>query len=335
MVTPPTGEQNMKRVVIHSPHHLELIDDPTPTAQRGEVLLAIKAVGICGSDLHVYEGQHPFVSYPVYPGHEVSGEIIAVGAGVDSALIGKRAVIEPSLPMGNLPRFEPGRYNIASDLKVMGFQTAGAMAHFFAVPQDRIHVLPQGFSHEWGATVEPTAVAVHGVRLAGNVAGMRVGVIGGGTIGLLVAQVAQAYGAIVTLTELDPTRRQIGESLGLASTPALQQGAYDIVFECVGIEATLKSAIFACCKGATIIVMGVFGKEVAVPVGLIQDWELRILGSLMYIGDDYREAIRLLGKGDVRVDPLITHRFALEQVHEAFAVALQRGANLKVMLLNT
>ncbi|MCI0348443.1 MAG: alcohol dehydrogenase catalytic domain-containing protein [Acidobacteriales bacterium] len=126
----------MKRVIIHAPHQLALIDDDTPQPQSGEVLLAVKAVGICGSDLHVFEGQHPFVSYPVLPGHEVSGEIIAVGAGVDAALIGQKGVIEPSLPQGALPRFEPGRYNIVGNLKVMGFQAPGAMSEYFALPLD-------------------------------------------------------------------------------------------------------------------------------------------------------------------------------------------------------
>ncbi|MCI0348444.1 MAG: zinc-binding dehydrogenase, partial [Acidobacteriales bacterium] len=168
-----------------------------------------------------------------------------------------------------------------------------------------------------GATVEPTAVAVHGVRLAGNIAGMKVGVIGAGTIGLLTAQVARAYNAAsVTVAEFDDKRRDIAGQLGLEATRELAPQQFDIVFECVGVEGSMRSAIHACRKGATVIVMGVFGKEVSIPVGLIQDWELRILGSLMYIGDDYREAIRLLANEHVLVGPIITHRFALTNVQQ-------------------
>ena len=127
----------MKRVNIPQPHQLEVVDVPTPHPQANEVLLAIKAIGICGSDLHTLEGQHPFVSYPVYPGHEVSGEIIKVGEELDQSLIGQKAVIEPSLADGARPKFEPGRYNISSNLRVMGFQTVGAMSEFFAVPYER------------------------------------------------------------------------------------------------------------------------------------------------------------------------------------------------------
>jgi L-iditol 2-dehydrogenase len=300
----------MKRVIISKPHQLALIDVEDPQPHTGEVLLAVKTIGICGSDLHVFEGHHPFVTYPVMPGHEVSGEIIAVGEDVDPSLVGRKAVIEPSIARGERPRFAPGRYNIASDLKVMGFQIPGAMAQYFALPEDRIHLLPDNFTHDLGAVVEPTAVAVHGVRLAGNIAGLNVGVIGAGTIGLLTAQVAQAYNAAsVTVAEFDNHRREVAAALGVETTRTLAEQQYDVVFECVGVESSMRSAILACRKGATVVVMGVFGKDVSIPVGLIQDWELRILGSLMYVGDDYKEAIRLLANGQVTVDTLITHRF--------------------------
>ena len=326
----------MKRVNIPQPHQLEVVDVPTPHPQANEVLLAIKAIGICGSDLHTLEGQHPFVSYPVYPGHEVSGEIIKVGEELDQSLIGQKAVIEPSLADGARPKFEPGRYNISSNLRVMGFQTVGAMSEFFAVPYERIHLIPPSFSYEQGAMVEPTAVAVHAIRLAGNVAGMEVAIIGAGTIGLLVAQVAQAYGATsVTIADLDPNRRVVAEGLGMIAVEQLSNQSFDVVAECVGASKTLASAIHACRKGATVLVVGVFGSEVMIPAGLIQDWELRLLGSLMYVGDDYREAIRLLNIGAVQTHSIITHRFPLTEAIHAFETALQRGTSLKVILTNS
>ncbi|MFZ4815653.1 MAG: zinc-dependent alcohol dehydrogenase [Phototrophicaceae bacterium] len=323
----------MKRVKIAAPHELTVIEDDTPQPQAGEVLLAIRTIGICGSDLHVYEGQHPFVTYPVLPGHEVCGDIIAVGAGVDPTLIGKKAVIEPSLPAGKLPHFGEGRYNISSDLRVMGFQAPGAMAEQFAVPLNRIHLLPEGFSDDLGASVEPTAVAVHAVRLVSGIAGLRIGVIGAGAIGLLTAQVAKTYGAAqVTIADLDPARLDVAMTLGLTATPQLQAGEYDVVFECVGVQASIRSALLACTKGARVVVMGVFGKDASIPMGIIQDWELQLMGSLMYTGDDYREAIRLLGESLVRVDCIITHRYPLAQAEAAFHKALERGQAIKVLL---
>ncbi|HEX2623118.1 MAG TPA: alcohol dehydrogenase catalytic domain-containing protein, partial [Phototrophicaceae bacterium] len=255
----------MKRVIIEQPHHLSLIEDEQPQAAPGEVLLKIHAVGICGSDLHTFEGMHPFVSYPVLPGHEVSGEIIGVGQGVDAGLIGKKAVIEPSLPDGDRPRFEPGRYNISSGLRVMGFQAPGAMADYFAAPSDRIHILPDDFSHDQGAVVEPAAVAVHGVRLVGNIAGLDVAVVGAGTIGLLVGQVAAAYGAAsVTMVDLNEDRLKVARGWGLDAAREVARNRYEVVFECVGVEAALRAGILGCRKGATLVVMGVFGKEVMI-----------------------------------------------------------------------
>lgn len=325
----------MKRICIREPHHIEVFEDARPNAQAGEVLLAVKAVGICGSDLHVYEGLHPFVGYPVLPGHEVSGEILDVGEGLDPSLIGKKAVIEPSIPLGQRPRFEPGRYNISTALRVMGFQAPGAMAEYFAVPYENIHLVPDDFSYELGAMVEPAAVAVHAARLPGSVAGLDVAVVGAGTIGLLVAQVLKAYGAAkVDVLDLDADRRAIVSRMALNAVDHLEDNAYEVVFECVGLEAALSSAVHATRKGGTVVVLGVFGKDATLPVGLIQDWELRLQGSLMYISDDYQEAIRLLSTRQIETEQIITHRYPLAEVQDAFTQALERGETLKVILEN-
>ena len=325
----------MKRAIIREPHVLDIMEESIPSPKSQEVLLAVKTVGICGSDLHVFEGRHPFVEYPVLPGHEISGEIVDVGEALDSTLIGKKAVIEPSIPRGKLPRFEPGRYNISNELRVMGFQAPGAMTEYFAAPLDNIHVLPDDFSYVLGAMVEPTAVAVHGVRLAGTVAGMDVAVVGAGTIGLLVAQVARAYGAArIHVMDSNESRRNIATFMGFDTVTSLEDNAYEVVFECVGNGVALTSAIQSTRKGGTVIILGVFGDEVKISAGLIQDWELKLQGSLMYVSDDYSEAIRLLGSQHVRIDKMITHRYPLVEVHNAFAKALERGDVLKVVLEN-
>ncbi|MDZ4699902.1 MAG: alcohol dehydrogenase catalytic domain-containing protein [Rhodothermales bacterium] len=320
----------MIRALIPEPHHIEIVHQDLPVPGPGEALLRIRTVGICGSDLHTFEGKHPYVSYPVWPGHEVCAEVVSAG---DAALVGRRVVIEPSLPGQGRPRFEPGRYNIATELAVMGFQAPGAMAEYFTCPTDRLHHLPNGFSDEMGALVEPAAVAVHGVRRAGHVAGLDAAVVGGGTIGILTAMVATAYGAAqVHLIEPDTERLEQATRMGLTALPSSERQRYDIVFECVGVEPALRSALLACRKGATLVVLGVFGAEASVPFGFVQDWELDIKGSLMYTGDDFREAIRLLAAGQLKIDRLVTHRFPLVEVERAFATALQRGPVLKVLL---
>lgn len=326
----------MKRVIIREPHNIEVFEDTLGEVQPGEAAIDIQAIGICGSDLHTAEGLHPFVpSYPVLPGHEVAGVVRAVGSPSDEGLVGKHVALEPSLfdtPRGP-GRWQEGRYNISGDLRVMGFQTPGAMAEQFIAPIHRLHVLPDDFSVDLGAFVEPTAVAVHAVRLPGSVSGMDVGVVGAGTIGLLVAQVARAYGAAsVCIADIAESRQGIARELGFDAVAELPQNSMDVVFECVGVEAALRSSMLACRKGSTVVITGVFGSDTTLPISLVQDWELRLLGTLMYVGDDYKEAIRLLHAGHVQVDKIITHRYPLADAVEAFEVALKRGDVLKVML---
>ncbi len=325
----------MLRIQIPEPHHILVEEAPRPEPAAGEVLLRVRAVGICGSDLHTLEGRHPFVTYPVWPGHEVCGDIVDVGPGVDDSLVGRKAVLEPSIPKGARPRFEPGRYNIAGGLAVMGFQAPGAMSEYAAIPLDRLHLLPDTFTYQMGAAVEPAAVAVHGVLRAGTIAGRDVAVIGGGTIGLLTAQTARAYGAAtVHLVDTDPKRRKLAEDIGLDVRAYADENAYETVFECVGAAPALRSALLCCRKGGTLVILGVFGEDVMLPVGLVQDWELDLRGALMYTGDDYREAIRLIGAGALLVDALVTDRFPLAEARAAFARALERGGVLKVVLEN-
>ncbi len=321
------------RTLISNPHKIAWVDAPEPSAKPGQVLLKPSAVGICGSDLHVFEGQHPFVSYPVYPGHEVAARVIEVGSGVDASWKGALVALEPSITCGHCEACRSGHYNICENLKVMGFQTPGAMGDYFAVAPQYLHRLPENMEAEVGAMIEPLAVATHAVALT-QVQGRKVGVLGAGTIGLLVAQTAKAYGAAsVEIMDLLESRRKVAQALGLEAKGP-DNAKYDVIFECVGVEKALESAIQGIRKGGNIIVLGVYGKPTTITAGLIQDREIGIKGSLMYTYRDYQEAIRLLSNGQVMVKPLITHHFALSEVEKAFAAALEREKALKVMLLS-
>jgi len=324
----------VQRVVIRRAGEVEIAEAETPRAAADEALVRVEAVGICGSDIHTFHGEHPFVTYPVWPGHELVGRVEAVGEGVDLALVGMRVALEPSLPCGHCPRCREGRYNICDNLEVLGFQAPGGMAARFAVRADRLHPLPDSMSVEAGALVEPMAVAVHAARLPGSLAAASVGVVGGGAIGLLTGLAATAYGAArVVLADPLEERRRVAEALGLQALPALEAGSCDVVFECVGNEPALRAAVEACVKGATVVVAGVYGADARVQAGLVQDRELRLQGSLMYVSSDVRDAIRLLAEGRVDAGRLVTHRFPLERAAEAFEVAAARGKALKVLLV--
>lgn len=322
-----------QRAVIAAPHRLELDRADLAAPREGEVRLRSLAVGICGSDLHVLEGRHPFVSYPVHPGHEVVAEVEAAGPGLEPWL-GRRVVLEPSLVCGACRQCRAGRYNVCERLAVMGFQAAGGMAERFVAPIDRLHPVPDGMAVETAALVEPAAVAVHAARMAGSLAGCDVAVVGAGAIGLLCAQVAAAQGAAsVRLSDPDPRRVALARALGLDAADRLPERAHDVVFECVGVEGALRAAIAASRKGATVAVVGVYGDDPRVQAGLVQDWELRLQGCLMYTAEDYREAIALLDRGAIDADRMVTDRFALADVESAFAAAARGGETLKVLLL--
>jgi L-iditol 2-dehydrogenase len=299
-----------------------------------EALVRVEAVGICGSDLHTLHGEHPFVRYPVRPGHELVGTVEAVGTAADRALLGTRVALEPSLPCGRCRTCVQGRYNICENLRVLGFQAPGGMAETFVVAADRLHPLPDALSVEGGALVEPMAVAVHAARLPGPLASLRVGVVGAGTIGLLTGVAARAYGA-ASVVVADPLedRRGVAGALGLAAVPGLPDGSCDVVFECVGNEAALRASVDAVAKGGTVVVAGVYGSDPRVQAGLVQDRELRLQGSLMYVSSDVRDAIRLLAEGRADPEQLITHRFALPEAAEAFRVAGAREGALKVLVV--
>ena len=325
-----------RRVAIGGPHDLRLGPVDLTGPRPGEARLRPLAIGICGSDLHVLAGHHPFVDYPVLPGHEIAAEVVAVGDDADSGWIGARVALEPSLVCGTCRACRAGRYNICENLRVMGFQAPGGMADAFNAPLDRLHRLPDVLSDTAGALVEPVAVATHAARLAqelaGSLGGRDVAVIGAGTIGVLCAQVARAAGGEVTISDLDEARREAARGFGLTATETLGERAFDVVFECVGNEGALRGAIAASRKGATVMVVGVYGRDPEVQAGLIQDWELCLQGSLMYTAEDYREAIRLLAEGAIDAERMITSVHPLEDVEKAFEIAAAGGGSLKVVL---
>lgn len=327
---------SVRRVAIRAPHELRIELAELPALRPGEARLRPLAIGICGSDLHVLAGHHPFVDYPVFPGHELAAEVIEVGRDADRSWIGARVALEPSLVCGSCRPCREGRYNICEHLRVMGFQAPGGMADAFHAPLDRLHRLPDTVSDPAGAMVEPVAVATHAVRLAAQSAGTLgdrdVAVVGAGTIGLLCAQVVRAAGADVTIIDPDEARRRIAEEVGIRTAPSPQAGAFDVVIECVGNESALRGAIDGLRKGGTVLVVGVYGRDPSMQAGLIQDRELRIQGSLMYTSEDYREAIDLLETRSIDIGPMVTSVHPLADAERAFELAAAGGESLKVML---
>lgn len=206
----------MLQQVMTNPKEITFREVPVPEITADQVLIKIMKIGVCGSDIHVYHGKHPFTKYPVTQGHEVSGEIVKLGEHVTGFSIGQKVTIQPQVVCGKCYPCRHGKYNLCEELKVMGFQTTGTASEFFAVDAKKVTVLPEKMSYDEGAMIEPLAVAVHAVKRAGDVKGMKIAVLGAGPIGILVAQTAKGLGAeSVMITDVSDLRLQKAKECGV------------------------------------------------------------------------------------------------------------------------
>jgi L-iditol 2-dehydrogenase len=262
----------------------------------------------------------------------------AVGEGVQDIKIGSKVTATPQEVCGKCQPCKRGDYHICDELKVQGFQAPGVAQDLFVTTADKIVPLPDSFSYEQGALVEPVSVAVHAVNRAGSVKDKNVVVLGGGPIGNLVAQTAQAQGANVIITDLSDFRLAIAEkckllntsnpnieSLAAASQRVFGNEGYDIAFECVGVESTMTEAVESIQKGGIIIVVGVFAEKAHIDLGLVQDRELRLVGTLMYQYDDYLKAVQLIKNGKIHTEPLFTKHFPFSEYSDAYKYIDQQG----------
>jgi L-iditol 2-dehydrogenase len=336
----------MKQVELYAPESIRLIETPRPSPGADEILVATAIVGVCGSDLHAYHGRHPFIKLPVVPGHEFAGTVVEVGSDVDGFAPGQRVTVEPSLVCGHCYNCTLGRYNICEQLEVIGCQTTGSMGEYITVPAAKAILLPDDITWDQAALAEPLAVGVHAVRVAQISPGADVLILGAGTIGLMTLQAAKAMGAgRVMVTDLRQDRLSLALKLGadegvdptttdlaIRLEESFGPQRADVIIECVGVAATAREAIRVARKGTRIVLAGVFEEEVSVNLGLVQDRELELVGTLMYADDDFRTALKMLRDGRAVAEPLITHRFSLEQAALAFATADSRENVLKVLI---
>lgn len=338
----------MLQAVMVKPGQIEFkqVEQPKPGAK--DVLVKIKNIGVCGSDIHVYHGLHPYTSYPVVQGHEVAGVVAEVGAQVTAFAPGDNVTFMPQVTCGVCYPCRHGLYHICDALKVMGFQTGGAAQEYFLVPEHLTIKLPAQMSYEAGALIEPVAVAVHALGRAGmDLAGKKIVVFGAGPIGNLVAQVAKGLGAAaVMIVELSDFRLAKAKACGIEFTVNPQTehvndaimkyfgpDRADLMMECVGVEATMTQAVNLARKGTTIVVVGVFGKKPVVDLGLVQDRELSLVGTLMYQKKDYEKAIELANAGKLCLDPLVTDRFPFQAYLEAYHhIEQAKDQVMKVMI---
>ena len=331
-----------------SPGIIAYRDVPAPGALApDEVLLKIERIGVCGSDIHVFHGEHPATPYPVVQGHEYSATIAAIGEAVTTAKVGQRATARPQLVCGKCGPCLRGQYNACQVLKVQGFQAPGVAQEYFVVTADRLVVFPDSMSFEHGAMIEPAAVGAHSTARASTLKGKNVVVSGAGTIGNLVAQFAKARGAKkVLITDVMDFKLEkakecgIEHTLNILTTPfkdgvqaAFGGEGFQVGFEAAGAQPSLDALIGNVEKGGEIVILGVYSKNPTINMYFLGEHELNVFGSMMYRHEDYLEAAALIAEGKIILDPLVSKHFPFNQFLDAYQFIGDNGDKvMKVMI---
>lgn len=339
--------KKMLQQVMTAPKEIIFREIDIPEVGDDEVLIKIKKIGICGSDIHVYHGTHPFTSYPVTQGHEVSGEVVEVGKNVSKVKAGDRVTIEPQVRCGKCYPCRHGKYNLCEELKVMGFQTTGTASEYFKAPALNVTKLPDDMDYSKGAMIEPLAVAVHAISRAGDIRGKRVSVIGAGPIGNLVAQSAKAMGAErVMLSDVSDYRLSLGKKVGIDAVYNTRETDYnadlidcfgpdkaDIIYDCAGNDITMNSAIRSARKGSTIILVAVYAGMANVDLAVLNDHELDLNTTMMYRHEDYEKAIELVNEKKIDLESLMSNTFPFREYQKAYEYIDQnREKAMKVLI---
>lgn len=339
----------MRQAVLTEPKHIEFREVAAPTAAdltSHQVLINVKRIGICGSEIHSYHGLHPATFYPVVQGHEYSAVVVACGSDVTICKPGDRITARPQLVCGECNPCKRGQYNVCEHLRVQAFQADGAAQDYFIVDDDRVVVLPEGVSLDFGAMIEPAAVGAHATSRT-NVRGKNVVVSGAGTIGNLVAQFCMARGAkSVLITDVSDLRLAKAAECGIPHTLNVTKQplkdavrelfgveGYQVGFEVAGVESSVRSLMETIEKGSDIVVVAVFAKDPALSMFYLGEHELRLIGSMMYLHEDYLTCIDFIHRGIIHLEPLISNHFAFEQYDEAYKyIDANRETSMKVLI---
>ena len=330
---------------------LETLPDPVPGP--GEVLIQVAATGICGSDLHGYHAENPKPLSPRTAGHELTGRVVDLGAGIVHHKSGARVVVEPTIPCNECPECLSGNYNICSELvHIGGTARGGGFAQYMVAPEDNVYALPDNVSFEAGALAEVYAVAVHALSMVPVKPGDRVAVIGSGPIGLTIAQMADLAGAesVAILGKPDSPLQIAQQMIGAipinvdTTDPVEEVKAWtngrgaSVVFEAVGGRSnTLMQATEIAAKRGKICMVGGHVAPFTLDSRYARSRELTVTWAFCYgrrEGEkEFQIALNLMGAGKLDPTPLITHRFSLDKIREAFAIAAGRDAHGSVKVL--
>jgi L-iditol 2-dehydrogenase len=341
----------MQALVLENVLDLQMRDAPEPALGSQDVLIQVKACGICGSDVHGYDGSTGRRIPPLIMGHEAAGVVARIGAKVNSVSVGERVTFDSTVSCGKCSFCQRGDVNLCDHRQVLGvscgdYRRNGAFAEYVSVPQHIVYSLPESFAYEKAALIEAVSIAVHAAKITGIQPGSSAVVIGSGMIGLLAIQAFRVFGCTkIIAVDLEESKLALARSLGadetfLATNPELlaklksATGGHgpDIAVEVVGAQKSVRTAIESVRRGGTVTLIGNLATSVEIPLQIVVTRQLRLLGSCASAGE-YSECIKLMESGAIDVDPLISAVAPLHEGAEWFSRLYAREPGLMKVIL--
>lgn len=329
----------MKAIVFERPGQLSLRQLSDPTPGPSDVILRVEACGICGTDLHLLQGDVAQARYPVVPGHEFCGEVVAAGPAVTNVRVGDFVAVDPNLPDGTCQVCRMGKTNLCENYSALGVTLNGACAEFVRVPSFVAFALPGDLPRNWGTLVEPLSCAVHGLDQVGVRLADRYLIYGAGTMGLMLAQLARHAGAAgVDMVDKNPARFALAQRLAAdriaeSADRFERPGGWDVVIDATGVVPAIEDGLRRVRRGGTFLVFGVASAEAQAtfsPFNVYRD-EIRIIGSMAVL-HSFERALDLVVRGAINSEAMISHRFALDDYSLAIDT-FKSGAGLKIQIV--
>lgn len=321
----------MQAIEVTKPGQISIVERPLPEYKENEVLIQVKAAGICGSDVHIYHGKNAFATYPRVVGHEFVGEVVKVGSGVENLHIGDRVAVDPVIACGHCYACRIGRHNVCKTLNVLGVHRDGGYREYVAVDSKNAHKLPEKLSWEIASLIEPYTIAAQVMERGRLVADDTVLICGAGPIGLMILQAVKMVGARVAIMDVLETRLNRAKEMGAdliinAKTGELTEevlkftngeGA-SLIYEATGNVSVLETCITKIASPAgRVVVLGFSTDLIKIPQVAIMSRELEIIGTRLNRGK-FPEVIEWFAKGLVQPEKVLSHTFSSSDAQKAF-----------------
>lgn len=328
----------MRAISIITPGEIEEIEVPDPSPDTSEIVVEVAAVGICGTDLHIFEGEFA-PKFPIIPGHEIAGTVVEVGKDVSHVKIGDQVAVDPSIFCGECFYCKRGRGNLCEKWNALGVSMPGGAAQFLLAPKKNIYKISDRVELKTAVLIEPLSCAVRGFDQLPRVPGTTYLIYGAGTMGLMMAELARINGAAsVSIVDTNPEKLLTAKLLNFASTAQsaneFDQGrGYEIVIDCTGVVAAIQDGLTRVMPGGTFLQFGVANNQAKIEIEpyWVYNKEITIIGS-MAILHSFERAIKLFGNGVLNSDVMISHSYPLSEYAEALHL-FKSGKGRKTIVL--